>query len=104
LQQKEQNFWAKIVKEDGLGETDGSLARLVSRLKRIRFLSVGLYEVGVHHAGNLEGRRQSAEAMKEAAVGGSCGNMQRHNWQLANSAMVGVWNMRWNDLETSLLL
>lgn len=63
------------MKEDRLKETDCSLAHLVSRLKCIRFLSVGLYEVGVHHAGNLEGRHQSVEAMKVVTVGSSCGNM-----------------------------
>jgi len=93
------------MKKDGLRETDCSLAHLASRMKHIRFLSVGQYEVGVHHAGNLEGRHQSEEAMKEATVGSSCGNMQRHDdWQHANNVMVGVWNMRWNDIETSLLL
>jgi predicted transcriptional regulator len=82
------------MKEDGLRETDCSLAHLVIRLKRIRFLSVGLYEVGEHRAGNLEGRHQSVETMKVAKVGSGCVNIQRQdNWQPANSVTVGVWNM-----------
>ena len=52
---------------------------LAGPLNRIRFLSVGQYEVGVHHAGNQEGRHQSVEAMKDATVGSSCGNMLRHD-------------------------
>jgi hypothetical protein len=88
-----------------LREINCSLAHLVSRLKRIRFLSVGQYEVGVHHATKLQGRHQSVEAMKEDTVGRRSSNMQWHDdWQHANSVIVGVWNMRWNDLETSLLL
>jgi len=72
------------MKEDGLGETDCSLAPLVSRLKRIRFVSVRQYEVGVRHAGNLEGRHQSVKAMKDASFGSNCGNNQRHDdWQHA---------------------
>lgn len=67
------------MKEDGLGETDCSLAHLVSRHKRIRCLSLGQYEVGVHHAGSLEGRHQSVQAMKEATIGSSCGNMKRYD-------------------------
>ena len=59
-------------------------AHFVSRLKRIRFPSVGLYDVGVHGAGNLEGRHQSIEATKEATVGSSsCGDIQWHDWQHA---------------------
>jgi len=40
----------------------------------IRFLSVGQYEVGVHHAGNLKGRHQSVKSMKDATFGSSCGS------------------------------
>jgi hypothetical protein len=77
-------FGRKVWRKMDWEELTAHWAHFVSRLKRIRFPSVGLYDVGVHGAGNLEGRHQSIEATKEATVGSSsCGDIQWHDWQHA---------------------